>query len=133
LLANLAQWSLLLGGSGRSGDDEQHGSLIGGLLTVMLAPLAATLIQLAVSRSREFGADATGAAIHGQPESLARALEKLELGSRVRPREVNPAAAHLFVVNPLTGGGFSNLFSTHPPVSERIRRLRQMPASALVA
>ena len=85
----------------------------------MLAPLAATLIQLAVSRSREYGADATGAAIHGQPESLARALEKLELGSRVRPLEVNPAAAHLFVVNPLTGGGFSNLFSTHPPVSER--------------
>jgi heat shock protein HtpX len=133
LLANLAQWSLLLGGSGRSGDDEQHGNLIGGFLTVMLAPLAATLIQLAVSRSREFGADATGAAIHGQPESLARALEKLELGSRVRPLEVNPAAAHLFVVNPLTGGGFSHLFSTHPPVSERIRRLRQMPASALVA
>jgi heat shock protein HtpX len=133
LLANVAQWSLILGGGGRGTDDEHHGSLLGGLLTVFLAPLAATLIQLAVSRSREYGADETGAAIHGQPESLARALEKLERGSRVQPLAVNPAAAHLFAVNPLTGGGMSNLFSTHPPVTERIRRLRQMPRMTSVA
>jgi len=133
LLANLAQWSILLGGAGRSGDDEDHGSVAGGLLTVLLAPIAATLIQLAVSRSREYGADETGAAIHGQPESLVRALEKLEQGSRLQPLAVNPAAAHLFVVNPLVGGGLSTLFSTHPPISERIRRLRSMRASALVA
>ncbi len=132
LLANVARWSLLLGGGGRSTDGDNHGSAPGGLLTVLLAPLAATLIQLAVSRSREYGADLTGAAIHGQPESLARALEKLEQGSHLRPLAVNPATAHLFVVNPLAAGGVSGLFSTHPPVDERIRRLRQMPASALV-
>jgi heat shock protein HtpX len=132
LLANVAQWSLLLGGGGRGTEDDRHGSLLGGLLTLILAPIAATLIQLAVSRSREFGADETGAAIHGQPESLARALEKLELCSREQPLAVNPAAAHLFVVNPLTGGGMSHLFSTHPPVTERIRRLRAMRVSVLV-
>jgi len=131
LLANVAQWSLLLGGGGRS-SDEDHGSGLGGLLAVVLAPLAASVIQLAVSRSREYGADATGAVIHGQPESLARALEKLELGSHARPLAVNPATAHLFVVNPLSGGGLSGLFSTHPPVEERIRRLREMRASVLV-
>jgi heat shock protein HtpX len=133
LLANLAQWSMLLGGAGRSEDDGEHGSVAGGFLAILLAPIAATLIQLSVSRSREYGADETGASIHGQPESLARALEKLEQGSHVQPLAVNPAAAHLFVVNPLVGGGLSTLFSTHPPVSERIRRLRSMPASALVA
>jgi heat shock protein HtpX len=132
LLANIAQWSLLLGGGGRSSDGENHGSTLGGLLTVVLAPLAASLIQLAVSRAREYGADAIGAAIHGHPESLARALEKLEQGSQARPLAVNPATAHLFIINPLIGGGLSSLFSTHPPAEERIRRLRQMRASVLV-
>jgi heat shock protein HtpX len=132
LLANLAQWSLLVGSGGHGADDEQHGSVIGGLLTVILAPLAAMLVHLAVSRSREYGADETGAAIHGQPESLARALEKLEVRGREVPLAVNPAAAHLFVISPLAAGGISNLFSTHPPVTERIRRLREMRASVLV-
>lgn len=131
LLANVAQWSFLLGGGGRSSDDD-HGSAVGGLLTALLAPIAASLIQLAVSRSREYGADATGATIHGHPESLARALEKLEQGTHARPLAVNPATAHLFVINPLIGGGLSSLFSTHPPVEERIRRLREMRASVLV-
>jgi heat shock protein HtpX len=137
LLANVAQWSLLLGGGGRPADGEEHGSAVGGLFAVLLAPLAASVIQLSVSRSREYGADATGATIHGHPESLARALEKLEQGGHARPMAVNPATAHLFVINPLVGGGLSGLFSTHPPVEERIRRLRQMrrrqmPASVLV-
>jgi heat shock protein HtpX len=96
------------------------------LLLILLAPLAATLIQLAISRSREYGADETGARIVGNPEALARALEKLEMASSVRPLPVNPAVAHMFIVNPLKGVNFSGLFSTHPPLQERIRRLRAM-------
>src|ERR687884_1801703 len=128
MLAHLAQWSMILGGFGRSSDEEDSGSggLIGSLLMIILAPIAATLIQLAISRSREYGADDTGARIHGTPESLARALEKLEVASSLRPLPVNPAAAHLFIVNPLNGISLGGLFSTHPPIAERIRRLRQM-------
>src|ERR687885_31521 len=128
MLAHMAQWSMLLGGFGRSNDEEDSGfgGLIGSLLLVILAPIAATLIQLAITRSREYGADETGARIHGNPESLARALEKLELASSLRPLPVNPAVAHLFIVNPLKGVNFAGLFSTHPPIEERIRRLRAM-------
>ena len=128
MLAHLAQWSMILGGFGRSSDEEDSGSggLIGSLLMIILAPIAATLIQLAITRSREYGADDTGARIHGNPESLARALEKLEMATSVAPLPVNPAAAHLFIVNPLKGVSLGGLFSTHPPVAERVRRLRQM-------
>src|SRR5918911_1954355 len=128
MLAHMAQWSMILGGFGRSNDEEDSGSggLIGSLLLIILAPIAATVIQLAITRSREYGADDTGARIHGNPESLARALEKLELATSVAPLPVNPAAAHLFIVNPLKGFALSGLFSTHPPIAERIRRLRTM-------
>jgi heat shock protein HtpX len=127
MIANMAQWALFFGGFGRSRDDENSGSLLGSLLMIILAPLVATLIQLAISRSREFAADAGGAAISGQPLALASALEKLEAYSRRVPLQVDPAAAHLFIVNPLRGGDLlASLFSTHPPVAERVARLRQM-------
>jgi heat shock protein HtpX len=133
MLAHMAQWSMLLGGVGRSNDEEDNGfgGLIGGLLMIILAPVAATLIQLAISRSREYGADDTGARIHGNPESLARALEKLELGSSLEPLPINPAAAHLFIVNPFKPASLAGLFSTHPPITDRIRRLRQMQPAVL--
>jgi heat shock protein HtpX len=118
LLANLAQWSMLFGGLGQAHDEEEGGGLgglIGGLLLLVLAPIAATLIQLAISRSREYGADEAGARIHGNPESLARSLEKLERATSLRPLPINPAAAHLFIVNPLRGASLAALFSTHPP------------------
>ncbi|MGH7829165.1 MAG: M48 family metalloprotease, partial [Candidatus Binatia bacterium] len=92
-----------------------------------IAPLAAMLVQMAISRSREFGADATGAAISGDPLSLASALRKLQRGVEVIPMEANPATAHMFIVNPLTGGGLMTLFTTHPPIEERIRRLEKVP------
>jgi heat shock protein HtpX len=100
--------------------------VLGGLLMIVLAPLAATLIQLAVSRSREFQADASGARMAGQPWGLAKALEKLETASKVAPMAATPATAHLFIVNPLTGSGITTLFSTHPPIAERVARLRAM-------
>ena len=96
------------------------------LAMIIIAPLAALLVQMAISRSREFGADATGAAISGDPLSLAKALRKLQLGAERIPMEANPATAHMFIVNPLTGGGLMTLFSTHPPMEERIRRLEEM-------
>ena len=129
MLANVAQWSMLFGGTGHSQDDEDgngFGGLLGGLLLIILAPIAAMLIQMAISRSREYGADETGARIHGHPESLARALEQLELGTSLRPLPVNPAASHLFIVNPFRGMSVASLFNTHPPIAERIRRLREM-------
>src|SRR6266850_2116470 len=127
----MAQWAMIFGGGRRDSDDNESGGggLIGGLLMIVLAPLAATLIQLAVSRSREFQADASGAQMAGQPEGLARALEKLDMASRVAPMDATPATAHLFIVNPLTGGGWTTLFSTHPPIAERVARLRAMARS----
>ncbi|MGE5508865.1 MAG: zinc metalloprotease HtpX [Chitinophagales bacterium] len=125
MLANLAQWGLFYGGA-RDDEERGPGSLVGTLLTVLLAPLAAVLIQMAVSRSREYQADATGAQFTGRPQSLANALLKLERGAQLRPMEVTPAAAHLFIVNPLSGGGLVNLFSTHPPTADRVRRLQVM-------
>ena len=97
------------------------------LLIAILAPLAATLIQLAISRTREYGADETGARLAGTPQGLASALEKLNEATKAYPLpNANPATAHLFIVNPLTAGGIARLFSTHPPVEERVRRLRSM-------
>jgi heat shock protein HtpX len=129
-MAHMAQWAMIFGGGRRDNDEQESGGgLVGGLLMIVLAPLAATLIQLAVSRSREFQADATGARIAGQPWGLAKALEKLETASRVAPMEATPATAHLFIVNPLTGGGWSTLFATHPPIVERVARLRAMARS----
>lgn len=124
MLANAAQWALLFGGFG--GRDDEDSNPFVALLMIIFAPLAAMLIQLAISRAREFSADETGARIHGNPESLARALEKLEMATSVRPLPVNPAVAHMFIVNPLKGVNFAGLFSTHPPLEERIRRLRAM-------
>ena len=114
------------------GDDNNSPlGLVGALALVLLAPLAATIIQLAISRQREYSADATGAEICGNPESLASALLRLEEGVKVAPMQVNQAAEPLYIVKPFSGKGFANLFSTHPPIDERVRRLRQMrPALA---
>lgn len=124
-LAHMAQWGAMFGG-GRS-DDDDRGGVIGLIAMAILAPLAAMLVQMAISRSREFGADAGGARICGNPLSLANALQKLEMGNRQIPmQQANTATAHMFIVNPLTGGGMMSLFSTHPPMPERIARLQEM-------
>ena len=128
-MAHMAQWAMIFGGGRRDNDEEGGGGLLGGILMIVLAPLAATLIQLAVSRSREFQADASGARMAGQPWGLAKALEKLDLASKTTPMQATPATAHLFIVNPLTGSGFTTLFSTHPPIAERVARLRAMASS----
>lgn len=124
-LAHMAQWGAMFG-AGRSDDDEGGGGIFGMLFMAILAPIAAMLVQMAISRSREFGADAAGARISGNPLSLARALQKLEMGSQQIPMEANAATAHMFIVNPLTGGGMMSLFSTHPPIPERVRRLEDI-------
>ncbi len=124
MLANMAQWAMIFG-MGRN-DDNRSGGAIGALLMMFLAPLAASLIQMAVSRSREYEADARGAAVCGNPLWLARALRKLaSANARIpdRAAEQNPATAHMFIVNPLSGRDIGRLFSTHPPVEERVRRL----------
>ena len=125
MLANMVRWAAIFGGFSRD-DREGSGGAIGLLLMSILAPLAAMLIQLAISRSREFQADASGAQLLHGGEPLARALEKLEYASQRLPMDASPQTAHLFIVNPLHGRSFANLFSTHPPIEERIRRLRAM-------
>lgn len=126
MLGNMLQWAAIFGG-GRSDDDEGAGGMIGGLAMAIIAPIAAMLIQMAVSRSREYLADESGARICGNPLALANALKKLQMGSQMIPmQQATPASAHLFIVNPLTGGALLNLFSTHPPMEERIARLEQM-------
>jgi heat shock protein HtpX len=128
MLAQAAQWAMIFGGLGGRNDDNRNP--LADMAMILVAPIAATLIQLAISRSREYAADEAGARIHGNPESLARALEKLEMASSVRPLPVNPSMAHMFIVNPLKnvkgGMNFGGLFGTHPPLEERIRRLRSM-------
>ena len=124
MLANIAQWGLIFGG--RSSDDRQGSNPIAALAMIILAPLAAMLVQLAISRGREYAADATGASISGDPLSLASALKKLQRGVEKIPMEANPATAHMFIVSPLMGGGLMTLFSTHPPLEERISRLEMM-------
>jgi heat shock protein HtpX len=124
-LAQMAQWAALFGG-GRD-RDEEGGGLLGMLVMAIVAPLAALLIQMAISRSREYEADRGGAQLTGNPLYLANALRKLEMANRQIPmEEASPASAHMFIVNPLTGGGIMSLFSTHPPMEERIRRLESM-------
>jgi heat shock protein HtpX len=125
MLGRFATWGALLGGR-RSSDDA--GGPLGALLMIIVAPLAAGLIQMAISRSREFGADAFAGRVTHDPFSLASALEKIAVGSQRVPLPAGPATAHLFIMNPLRGSWIANLFSTHPPTEERIRRLRSMTA-----
>jgi len=123
MVARMGYWASLFGGGGRDGRDRGGGGF-GALLMLILAPIAATLIQLAISRSREYEADATGAHVTGNPYALARALQKLDDYSRRIPMQASPTTAHLFIVAPLLGsGGIGNLFSTHPPIKDRIQRL----------
>lgn len=124
MIANIIQWGAILG-MGR-GDDDEGGSVIGSLFLAITAPIAAMLIQMAISRSREFQADDTGARIAGNTGGLANALVKLENAAQRVPMQVNPAASHLFIVNPLSGASIAKLFSTHPPISERVKRLGEM-------
>jgi len=129
ILADMAQWALLLGGFGRhddEGEDSGVAGVVGGLLLILVAPIAATLIQLAISRTREFEADAAGAAISGSPLALASALRKIEAWKQQLPLATNPAMANLYIVNPLDGSAIVRLFSTHPPTEERIARLERM-------
>jgi heat shock protein HtpX len=126
MLARMAMWMPLFGGGGRDDEDRGGGGVLGVLFLAILAPIAATLIQLAISRSREFQADETGALLTHKPYALASALQKLELGAQRLPMNANPATSHLFIVNPLRGDVLFKLFSTHPPIAERIARLRAL-------
>ncbi len=132
MLASWARWGLMMGGNRGRGERNNSGAavqLVAMIMIAILAPLAAMVIQLAISRTREYGADATGARITGNPQGLASALEKLDRAVHAHPLEgANPATAHLFIVNPLRADVFTKLFSTHPPVEERVRRLRAMAA-----
>ena len=127
MIGSMLQWGAMLG-AGRNDDEEGGaGGLIGSLVMAIIAPMAAMLIQMAVSRSREYLADETGARICGRPLALADALRKLHVASHSIPmQEARPASAHMFIVNPLTGGSLLSLFSTHPPMEERIARLEAM-------
>lgn len=122
-LAQMAQWAMLFGGRH---DDEDRGNPIVAIIMMIVGPIAALLVQMAISRSREYGADALGARISGNPLYLANALKKLHYASQKIPMDANPATAHMFIVNPLSGDGFLKLFSTHPPIEERITRLHNM-------
>ncbi len=124
MLAMLAQFSAIFGGL--FGGRDSRDNIIGLLIVAIVMPIAAALVRAAVSRTREFQADATGAHNCGNPLALASALQKLERGSEVRPMQVAEGASHLFIVHPLKGAGLSNLFSTHPPTEERVRRLTEM-------
>jgi heat shock protein HtpX len=124
MMASMARWSAIFGGGHRDNNNGGGMGAIGMIAMSILAPMAAMIIQMAVSRSREYLADATGAQIAGSPEGLARALEKLGSYSRRIPMDANPSTAHMFIVNPLSGKSLQSLFSTHPPVAERISRLR---------
>jgi heat shock protein HtpX len=127
MLASMGRFAMIFGGMG--GDrDENRGGGLGALLMLILAPIAASLIQLAVSRSREYQADATGAHFTGNPYALASALGKLDAYSRRLPMQATPSTAHLFIIQPFLGMNFGNLFSTHPPIAKRIERLTGRPA-----
>ncbi len=122
-ISHMASWGLMFGGGRRDSEDRNPFGSVIAIAVMILAPIAAMLIQMAISRSREYRADESGAAICGNPLSLAGALKKLHAGTRRIPMEANPATAHMFIVSPLTGGGMLSLFSTHPPIEERIARL----------
>lgn len=127
MLANMAQWTAMFGGFGRHDDDDSGGGGVVGLIALaIVAPIAALLIQMAISRSREYAADKSGALMARNPAGLASALEKLHQAARVRPLDAGTSSAHLFIVNPLSGRSFASLFSTHPPIEERVKRLRSM-------
>lgn len=123
ILASMARWTAFLGGGS---DDDEGGGLgaIGLIVMSILAPIAAMLVQMAISRSREYHADTSGARFMGQPNGLANALEKLGAYSRRLPMQASPQTAHMFIVNPLRGGNLATLFSTHPPLEDRVARLR---------
>ena len=128
-LASIARWGMIFGGYGGNRDDRRGGGAIGAILMMFLAPIAASLIQLAVSRSREYSADDTGAHWTGNPYALASALAKIDAYSRRMPLVATPSTAHLFIIQPFLGGmSFGNLFSTHPPTAKRIERLTGRPA-----
>lgn len=120
-VANMAQWSLIFGGN-----DDDGGNIVSVLAMAILAPIAALIIQMAIFRSREFGADEGGAKLCGHPMALASALSKLERASSSARADLNPSTAHMFIVNPLKGKKLASLFSTHPSTDERIRRLQAM-------
>jgi heat shock protein HtpX len=127
MLADMARWAAIFGGFRGSSEDDRGGGVLAFLVTAIIAPIAAMLIQMAISRSREYLADETGARLARNPLGLAHALEKLAAGAERLPMQnAKPATAHMFIVNPLAGGSLANLFSTHPPIEERIRRLRTM-------
>jgi heat shock protein HtpX len=125
MIASMAKWAAIFG-VGRGSDDDDGGGMIGLVLMAVIAPIAALLIQMAISRSREYMADQGGARIAGSPHGLASALEKLSVASQAVPMDTNPATAHMFIVNPLSAKSIVSLFSTHPPIEERVRRLREM-------
>jgi len=125
MIANMAKWTAIFGGFSRD-DRDNGGGIVGLLVTVIVAPLAAMLMQFAISRSREYQADASAAQMLHTGEPLARALEKLNLATERMPMDANPQTAHMFIVNPLSGRSFASMFSTHPPAEERIARLRGM-------
>jgi len=122
-LAQMAQWAMIFGGRG---DDDEGGSPLAALVMMIVGPIAALIVQMAISRSREYAADEGGARLAGSPRYLAEALRKLHLASQKIPMNANPATSHMFIVNPLSGGGLLKLFSTHPPIEERIARLESM-------
>ncbi|HET7872610.1 MAG TPA: M48 family metalloprotease, partial [Terriglobales bacterium] len=128
MLARFAYWGALFGGYGGGDRDDRRGGGLGALLMLFLAPVAAMLIQLWVSRTREYEADASGAHYTGNPNALARALQKLDAYSKRMPLVASPSTAHLFIVQPLVGVDFASLFSTHPPIDKRIQRLTGRPA-----
>ena len=130
-LAQMAQFSMFFGGRGDDDDNGGGVGIVGMIAAMILLPIAATIVQLAVSRSREFGADDTGAEVSGDPLALASALRKMEAHSKQIPLKVSPSASHLFIVQPLLPGGFARLFSTHPPIEERVARLERMAGSYL--
>src|ERR1700685_2880844 len=124
MIARVGFWASMFSGGGGGRDRDRGGGGLGALFMIILAPIAASLIQLAISRSREYEADATGAAVTGNSYALARAIQKLDGYTKQIPMQSSPSTAHLFIVAPLLGsGGFANLFSTHPPMKERIQRL----------
>lgn len=129
-VAQIAQWGMLFGG--RNNDGEESGNPLAALAMMIIAPIAALLIQLAISRSREYGADAAAARITDNPLYLASALNKLQIAGRQVPLQASPATAHMFIVNPLSGGGITKLFSTHPPIEERIARLQRLTHEQLM-
>ncbi len=127
-LAQMAQWAMIFGG--HRGDDDEGGSPVAAIVMMIVGPIAAMIVQMAISRSREYVADEGGASISGNPRYLSGALRKLDSASGKIPMDANPATSHMFIVSPLSGGGILKLFSTHPPIEERIARLESMGRSS---